>query len=149
VFISVCPTFQGRLVRGDPSYNLDGTTRNNLGTWVEMGWDGPPSYVAWGDVSLLQGCDGAALIQAMDNIGMITGFSDNLLSDAPNNTLAYKPNGQSVLAMTVGVTANNFTLAYELANVNPATQAFVTDVYKPVISSQTGRFATWMYYGIY
>jgi hypothetical protein len=148
-FISVCPTFQGRLVRGTPEANLDGTNQHNLGTWVEMGWDGPPSAVAWGDVSLLQGCDGAALIEALDGSGVVTGFDLDLLTDAPEDTTACKTDGGRVLAMTVGATANNFTLAYELAHVNPSTQAFVTDVYKPVIGSQNGRFAVWMYPGVY
>jgi hypothetical protein len=149
IFLSVCPTFQGRLVRGNPTYNLDNTPHSNLGTWVELGWDGPPSYVAWGDVSLLQGCDGAALIEAADGTAMWTGFSVDLLSRAPSNALTVKNGGGHMLDATVGEEGNNWTRAWELANLNPSTEAFVIDMYKPVIASQTGRFNVWMYAGVY
>ena len=43
VFISVCPTFAGRVVRGDPIYSLNRTLQNNLGTWIELSWEGPPT----------------------------------------------------------------------------------------------------------
>ncbi|KAK3346127.1 hypothetical protein B0T25DRAFT_612380 [Lasiosphaeria hispida] len=128
VFISVCPTFAGRIVRGNPAYNLNSSTQHNLGTW---------------------GCDGAALLASTDGSGVITGFSTNILTGAPYAALASKSDGSVVLAKTVGDEANFQTMQYELGLLDPTTQAFIVQSYKPVIVTTNGRWDLTVYLGTY
>ncbi|KAH8881321.1 hypothetical protein GQ53DRAFT_832508 [Thozetella sp. PMI_491] len=124
VFISVCPTFAGRI-------------------------DGPPTRTAWGDVSLLEGCDGAAVIAATDGSGAMAGFSLDIVRGAPDEALTAKTDGSPVLAKTVGDYANNDTIDYELGLLSPVTQAFIVQAYKPVISTMNGRWEITLYSGTY
>ncbi|KAK0725066.1 hypothetical protein B0H67DRAFT_480548 [Lasiosphaeris hirsuta] len=149
IFISVCPTFAGRIVRGNPAYNLNSSIQHNLGTWVEISWEAPPSTRSWGDVSLLEGCDGAALLASTDGSGVITGFSINILTGAPYAALASKSDGSVVLAKTVGDEANFEATQYELGLLDPTTQAFIVQSYKPVIVTTNGRWDLTVYPGTY
>ncbi|KAK3320141.1 hypothetical protein B0T19DRAFT_404665 [Cercophora scortea] len=137
VFMSVCPTFTGRIVRGNPTYNLDGSALHNLGTWIE------------GDVSLLEGCDGAALLAATDGSGVMTGFSDDIITGAPYAALAAKSDGSVTLAKTVGDDASWVATQYELGLLDPTTQAFIVQAYKPVIATRNGRWDLSLYPGTY
>ncbi|KAK3376834.1 hypothetical protein B0T24DRAFT_700796 [Lasiosphaeria ovina] len=149
VFISVCATFAGRIVRGSPAENLDGTVAHNLGTWVEVAWDGPPARTSWGDVSLLEGCDGAAMLAATDGSGVATGFSANILTGAPYAALASKTDGSVVLGKTVGDGANFAATQYELGLLDPTADAFIVQAYKPVIATTNGRWDLTLYPGTY
>ncbi|OIW34232.1 hypothetical protein CONLIGDRAFT_650810 [Coniochaeta ligniaria NRRL 30616] len=148
VFISLCPTFAGRLVRGNPTFNLDGKV-HNLGTWVELSLEGPPSANGWADVSLLEGCDGAATIAAMDNSGVSTGFAGDLITGAPVAVLRSKDDRSPAIAKTVGEGASDAAMDYELSLLDPMKNASIVDQYKPAIKSQTGRFLVTMYHGSY
>ncbi|MCJ1251759.1 hypothetical protein MMC30_008997 [Trapelia coarctata] len=57
---------------------------------------------AHGDVSLEQGCDGAATISATDGSDRTNGFSHDVLSDAPEAAILNKPDGSKALATTMG-----------------------------------------------
>lgn len=149
VFISVCPTFAGRIVRGDPTYNLNQSVQTNLGTWIELSWEGPPTRRSWGDISLLEGYDGAALLMPTDGSGILTGFTADILMGAPSSALAYKADGGVALAKTVGDGANMVAQAYELGLLNPMTEAFILDAYKPVVLSSNGRWDLSLYPGTY
>ena len=149
VFVSVCDTFAGRVVRGNPNFNLDCMINSNLGTWIELSWEWRPSTKSWGDVSLLEGCDGAAVLLATDRSGSSTGFSDNILAGAPFSALSNKPDGSLALAKTVGKTANYVALQYELGILDPRTQAFIIQTSKPVIATSNGRWDLTVYPGTY
>ena len=82
-FVTLCPTFEGRIVRGDFTY-LDGQ-KHLLGTWAEVNWHTDGS--SWGDISLLEGNDGAAVIQVR--------FPPSLASPPPGGLWA-------LLALDVG-----------------------------------------------
>ncbi len=59
--------------------------------------------LAWGDISLQQGCDRAATIQTMDGTNNVAGFTKNVLEDAP--TAAFYTTGavsRVALATTMG-----------------------------------------------
>ncbi|KAK3384929.1 hypothetical protein B0H63DRAFT_501112 [Podospora didyma] len=127
VFISVRPSFAGRIVRGNPIDSLDGTALHNLGTWVE-------------------GYDGAAVLSSTDGSGVVTGFSENILMGA---TLTNKSDGSTVLGKTVGDEANFATAQYELGLLDPTTQAFIVQAYKPMIATTNGRWDLTLYPGTY
>ncbi|KAK4653046.1 hypothetical protein QC762_504575 [Podospora pseudocomata] len=156
VFISVCPTFSGRIVRGRLDENLDGTARHNLGTWIEVAWEAQDNTTAsnsstrsWGDVSLLEGCDGGAVMLATDGSGVVTGFSRNILREAPEGALARKANGSLVLGKTVGSEANEEAMRWELKVLDPLREAFIVEDVKPVIVTENGRWDLTFYAGIY
>lgn len=114
---------------------------------MEMGWE--DLGVAWGDVSLLEGCDGAATIAALDGTGSIVGFDQDIISGAPSNVLATKRDGSVVIAKSVGTDANLLARQYELTLLSPTTQASIVNAYKPVIGSRNARFNITMYPGRY
>lgn len=57
---------------------------------------------ACGDISLGQGCDGAATISATDGSSRTNGFSHDVLSNAPEAAMQNKPDGTKALATTMG-----------------------------------------------
>lgn len=136
------------MVRGNPAYNLDGGV-HNLGTWVELSLEGPPSAAAWGDISLLQGCDGAATVAAMDGSGISTGFTQDMITGAPAVVLMTKADGSVAIAKTVGEGANEAAREYELSLLDPMKNASIIAQYTPVIESRNGRFLVTMYYGTF
>ncbi|KAK0669210.1 hypothetical protein QBC41DRAFT_392237 [Cercophora samala] len=159
VFISVCPTFSGRIVRGSLVENLDGTAKHNLGTWVEVAWELQENATApnstaiatrsWGDVSLLEGCDGGVVMLATDGSDVVTGFSRNIVKAAPEGALARKTSGRLVLGKTVGPEANEEAMRWELKLLDPLREAFIVQDIKPVIVTENGRWDLTFYAGIY
>ncbi|KAK4175777.1 hypothetical protein QBC36DRAFT_240320 [Triangularia setosa] len=153
IFISVCPTFSGRIVRGSPHDNLDGTAKHNLGTWIEVAWEAQGNATASnstaGDVSLLEGCDGGVVMLATDGSGVVTGFSRNILKEAPEAALARKTGGSLVLDKTVGPEANQEAMKWELKMLDPLREAFIVQDIKPVIVTENGRWDLTFYAGIY
>lgn len=133
-------------MRGNPAFNLDGTTLHDLGTWVEVAWDPPPSRRSYGDISLLQGCDGAVLLAATDGTGVVTGFSQDIVDGAPPGALAQKSSGAMALAGTDG---NVEAREYEMGILSSLTQAFIVEGDKPVISSANGRWEITFFAGGY
>jgi len=84
-----------------------------------------------------------------DGSGITTGFSTDILIGAPSAAIAYKADGGVALAKTVGDGANMATQAYELSLLNPMTQAFILQAYKPVVLSSNGRWDLTLYPGTY
>ncbi|KAI1799610.1 hypothetical protein F4811DRAFT_565412 [Daldinia bambusicola] len=144
-FVAVCPTFRGRIVRGDMT-NFDGQ-KHLLGTWVEINWHANGSRNAWGDISLLQGNDGAAMIQSLDGLARERGFTMDLLSNAPANVMAQKASGSWCLDKIIGPGANNATKEWEKQFLDPW-NVYLEDGIDPVINSENGRFQVIFFEGI-
>ena len=92
-FVELAPTFKGRVQRGTliPA------------TWVEFQLDASNDHAAHGDVSLEQGCDGAATIAATDGIHhAVGGFEKDILTHAPEKALVKRKDGVECLASTMG-----------------------------------------------
>ena len=91
-FVSLKPEFKGRVQRGTliPA------------TWVEFQLRADNDHKAHGDISLEQGCDGAAMIKATDGSGRQNGFTQDILKDAPKDAIMNKSNGEKALASTMG-----------------------------------------------
>ncbi|KAI2465760.1 hypothetical protein F4781DRAFT_13728 [Annulohypoxylon bovei var. microspora] len=145
VFLAVCPTFRGRIVRGS-LVNLNGR-KHLLGTWVEVNWHANVTWSAWGDISLLQGNDGAATIESLDGLFKFRGFMLDLLSDAPADAWAQKATGSWCLDKIIGQDANNATMEWEKQFIDPW-NVYLRDDINPVINSNNGRFQVTFYEGI-
>ncbi|KAI0880303.1 uncharacterized protein GGS22DRAFT_197604 [Annulohypoxylon maeteangense] len=146
VFLSVCPTFRGRIVRGSP-FNLDGR-KHLLGTWAEVNWHANETWSAWGDISILQGNDGAATIESLDGLFKFRGFMLDLLSYAPADAWAQKATGSWCLDKIIGEDANNVTMEWERQFIDPW-NVYLRDDIDPVINSNNGRFQVTFYEGIF
>ncbi|KAB5522112.1 hypothetical protein GE09DRAFT_1195236 [Coniochaeta sp. 2T2.1] len=101
---------------------------------------GAPSTNGWADISLLQGCDGAATVAALDGSGVSTGFTGDLLTGAPAAVLRGKDDGSLAIAKTVGERASDAAREYELSLLDPMRDASIVEEYKPAIGSGNGRF---------
>ncbi|KAL9134828.1 MAG: hypothetical protein Q9175_003992 [Cornicularia normoerica] len=91
-FVSLPSTFKGRVQRGTAL----------PATWVEFQLSAANDHAAHGDVSLEQGCDGAATIASTDGSNRSNGFHEDILKDAPHAAVTKKPNGEVALASTMG-----------------------------------------------
>ncbi|OTA55415.1 hypothetical protein K449DRAFT_438636 [Hypoxylon sp. EC38] len=144
-FIAVCPTFRGRIVRGDLT-NLDGN-KHMLGTWAEINWHSNGTGTTWGDISILQGNDGAAMIQSLDGLFRVKGFMLDILSNAPGDAWAQKATGSWCLDKIIGQDANNATKAWEAQFIDPWS-VYLEDHIDPVINSENGRFQVTFFEGV-
>ena len=91
-FVSLPVTFKGRVQRGTQL----------PATWVEFQISATNDGAAHGDISLEQGCDGAATISSTDGSKRTNGFTQDILKDAPAAAVVKKPDGTKALATTVG-----------------------------------------------
>ncbi|KAI0097261.1 hypothetical protein GGR51DRAFT_578453 [Nemania sp. FL0031] len=85
-------SFKGRVQRGDQI----------PATWGEFQVKASNDGRAHGDISLEQGCDGAATVAATDGTNVSNGFTQDIVKGAPAAALGKKPNGEKVLASTEG-----------------------------------------------
>ncbi|MCJ1280429.1 hypothetical protein MMC21_008257 [Puttea exsequens] len=92
IFVSLPANFKGRLQRGTQI----------PATWVEFQLDASNDHSAHGDISLEQGCDGAATIAATDGSKRINGFVKDVVTGAPAGALGRRGDGVKVLASTMG-----------------------------------------------
>ncbi|KAL8936674.1 MAG: hypothetical protein Q9216_004812 [Gyalolechia sp. 2 TL-2023] len=92
MFVSLPESFKGRVQRGTQL----------PATWVEFQISADNDGAAHGDISLQQGCDGAATISATDGSGRSNGFTHDIVSGAPEAAIQKKPDGTRALATTVG-----------------------------------------------
>ena len=91
-FISLPASFKGRLQRGTQI----------PATWVEFQLNASNDHAAHGDISVEQGCDGAATIASTDGSKRINGFVKDVLKHAPAAAFGKRPDGKKVLASTMG-----------------------------------------------
>ncbi|KAB5571851.1 hypothetical protein GE09DRAFT_645783 [Coniochaeta sp. 2T2.1] len=94
-FVPLPASFKGRVQRG---------TQLPC-TWVEFQLDASNDHAAHGDISLQQGCDGAATIASTDGSNRINGLGADLVdlvAKAPDAAIRKKPNGERAIDTTVG-----------------------------------------------
>lgn len=91
-FVSLPASFKGRVQRGT----------QQPATWAEFQLDASNDHGAHGDISLEQGCDGAATIRSTDGSNREGGFTNDVLTGAPKDALRKKPNGEEAIASTMG-----------------------------------------------
>ncbi|KAI0892081.1 hypothetical protein F4806DRAFT_480969 [Annulohypoxylon nitens] len=84
--------FKGRVQRGD----------QQPATWGEFQVKASNDGGAHGDISLEQGCDGAATVASTDGSNVSNGFQKDIVKDAPAAAVEKKPNGEKALASTEG-----------------------------------------------
>jgi hypothetical protein len=140
--VSLPWSFEGRITRGVDAFNLNGRAQT-LSTWFEITID--QDGVAWGDVSLIRGCDGSALMWSLDNSGAWKGWTHWILDGAPSDAYAQKESGLWVLKASTNWdgSINTSVRDWYLTKVG-ADLAYVDDFHgNPVISSQYGRFGTY------
>ena len=91
-FVPLPATFKGRAQRGTliPA------------TWAEFQLDASNDHAAHGDISLEQGCDGAATIASTDGSHHVGGFEKDILTHAPDKATVKRKDGVKVLASTMG-----------------------------------------------
>ena len=90
-WIGLSEKFKGRVQRGTEI----------PATWAEFQVAADDGK-AWGDISLQQGCDGAATIKPTDGGHTVGGFTEDIVKDAPATACTHKPDGQKALQTTVG-----------------------------------------------
>ncbi|EFX05554.1 hypothetical protein CMQ_3623 [Grosmannia clavigera kw1407] len=137
--------FEGRVQRGVDSTMLDGSSQI-LGTWFEFSWDS--SGNAWGDVSLIRGCDGAVLIWDKDNGDSWMGFTQWILTGAPTGAYDMMNDGQWVLAASekLGDSSDVNTVVRDWYIDKVGTDRVYVDDWHgngAVMKSPTGRIATY------
>ncbi|KAI1801360.1 hypothetical protein F4811DRAFT_534948 [Daldinia bambusicola] len=84
--------FKGRVQRGD----------QQPATWGEFQVKASQDGCAHGDISLQQGCDGAATVASTDGTNVLNGFAEDIINGAPAAALDKKPGGEKTLASTEG-----------------------------------------------
>ncbi len=92
VFVPLSVDFKGRVQRGD----------QQPATWGEFQVKASNDGRAHGDISLQQGCDGAATVASTDGTNVSNGFVKDIVKGAPAAAFDKKPNGERVLASTEG-----------------------------------------------
>ncbi|KAL9620732.1 MAG: hypothetical protein Q9160_004745 [Pyrenula sp. 1 TL-2023] len=132
-FVSLPASFKGRVQRGTllPS------------TWVEFQLKASNDGAAHGDISLQQGCDGAAIIKATDGSGRQNGFSKDILTHAPEAAVQKKSNGVKALASTMGNWMggpNQAAIKWEQEQVGQKKAYIVGGTGTDDVASKNGRF---------
>ena len=91
-FVSLPASFKGRVQRGtlQPA------------TWAEFQLSAANDHAAHGDISLEQGCDGAATIASTDGSGRVSGFKEDVVKGAPAGAVTTRHDGVKVIASTMG-----------------------------------------------
>ncbi|KAI1125713.1 hypothetical protein F5Y10DRAFT_246416 [Nemania abortiva] len=143
-FVSVCNSWQGRVVRGIPEVNLDGEV-HNLGTWFKSSIG--PNGTIWGDISFLEGCDGGGSVAATDGSDVIRECYAELLTGAPSSALATKETGTKVLAKLVGDTPDQAARDWELSHCSADEVWINNSTNGPAIKSTNGRLKFVFYKG--
>ncbi|TGJ83595.1 hypothetical protein E0Z10_g5162 [Xylaria hypoxylon] len=92
VSVPLSYSFKGRVQRGDQL----------PATWGEFQVKASNDGGAHGDISLQQGCDGAATVASTDGTNVSNGFVKDIVKGAPAAAFGKKPNGEKVLASTEG-----------------------------------------------
>lgn len=141
-WVSFPDGFEGRIQRGVDQFMLNGRPQL-LGSWMELSWD--KHGTGWADVSLIRGCDGGVLFWDQRERKKWKGFSHWILDGAPDGAYDRKSNGQWVIKATEGANGvvNTIPRDWVLQKVGEEFVYVDDDHAKPVISSASGRWATY------
>ena len=137
-FVALSAAFKGRVQRGtlQPS------------TWAEFQLSAANDRAAHGDISLEQGCDGAAMIEANDGSRAKGGFEKDILAGAPHDAVTTRADGRRVLASTMGnwmAPANHAAAEYELKVVGQRNAYIVGGMGTPDVASRNQCLAVNFY----
>ncbi|MCJ1397815.1 hypothetical protein MMC11_001011 [Xylographa trunciseda] len=137
-FVSLPESFKGRVQRG----------LHLPATWAEFQISASNDGAAHGDISLEQGCDGAATISSTDGSKRSNGFTNDILKDAPAAAKAKKPDGSEALATTMGnwmSKANQAAIEYERRVVGQEKAYITGGTGVPDVASRNKRLAVDFY----
>lgn len=137
-FVSLPRSFKGRVQRGKllPC------------TWVEFQLDASNDHAAHGDISLQQGCDGAATIASTDGSNVLNGFTNDVVTGAPEAAIRKKSNGERATDTTVGNWMggpNKATIDYLNKVVGQRKAYILGGSGTPDVASKNNRLAVVMY----
>lgn len=137
-FVSLPRSFKGRVQRGKllPC------------TWVEFQLDASNDHAAHGDISLQQGCDGAATIASTDGSNVSNGFTNDVVTGAPEAAIRKKANGERATDTTVGNWMggpNKAAIDYLNKVVGQRKAYIVGGTGVPDVASRNNRLAVTMY----
>jgi hypothetical protein len=136
-FVALDNSFKGRVQRGT----------QQPATWVEFQLRADDGC-AWGNISLIMGCDGAAVISATDGKGVSAGFTHDIISGAPEAAKVTRGDGVVVLDTTQGYWAggpNKAASDHELAAVGQQNVYVLGGSGTTVVRSENSRLAVDMY----
>ncbi|CAJ2506928.1 Uu.00g081140.m01.CDS01 [Anthostomella pinea] len=145
-FLQVCPTFQGRMVRGTVAVNTNNMP-HMLGTWIEFSIVGG---TIWGDISFLEGSDGGALMATTDGSGLVRECVVDLLTAAPSHVLRVNDAGVAVVDTVVDKpwrATNHAARAWLNARCDE-NQIYIQEPNQAIIASSDGRFEVMMVDGV-
>ncbi|CAI6340573.1 unnamed protein product [Periconia digitata] len=131
-------TFKGRVQRG----------KDIPATWVEFQIKADDDGGAHGDISVQQGCDGAATIASTEAPFKLNGFTNDVVTGAPADAIQKKPDGTRAIASTEGNWLGGPNLkAIEYMNkvVGQPKAYIVGGTGVPDIASSNNRLAVVMY----
>ncbi|KAJ6262988.1 hypothetical protein Dda_1546 [Drechslerella dactyloides] len=117
-FVKLPTSFKGRVQRG----------KDLPCTWVEFQLEASDDHGAHGDISVEQGCDGAAKIASTDGSGVSNGFDFDVIKEAPEAAIRRKPNGEKAIDTTEGnwMTGPNHAAIYYLNKKVGQKRAYIT-----------------------
>ncbi|KAI1312712.1 hypothetical protein F5Y03DRAFT_196417 [Xylaria venustula] len=101
----------------------------------------------WGDISLLEGCDGAGSVASTDGSNVVRKCYEDLLTGAPSSALTGKETGTMVLAKLVGDSPNEVARDWELSKCSSGEVWINGTESGPVIKSTNGRLKFDFYKG--
>jgi hypothetical protein len=99
-YVKIDLDWKGRVQRGSKGGDPQ------PGTWAEFQLSDTdsngrtPDHAAHGDISLIQGCDGAVMVKATDGSGAQNGFTKDCISGA-GNALVMRPDGSKAVGRLV------------------------------------------------
>lgn len=132
---------------------FQGHVQHNSGIMATMGeFQLLSSGVAWGDISLEQGCDRSATVCATDGSNNCAGFSKNILGNAPAAAMYKRSDGWMALSTTMGnwlEPANQAAINYENSVVGQANAYITGGSGTKVPQSSNNRLAFNFYAGLF
>ncbi|KAL8807158.1 MAG: hypothetical protein Q9182_000840 [Xanthomendoza sp. 2 TL-2023] len=135
-FVPLPASFKGRVQRGQliPA------------TWVEFQCEASNDHFAHGDISLQQGCDGAATIKGTE--GTVGGFVKDIITHAPKEAKVTRKDGVVCLGSTMGnwmAGPNEAAAAWEMKEVGQRKAYIKGGSGTDDIMSKTRRFEVVFY----
>lgn len=98
-YVAIQAEWKGRIQRGKLG--------KEPATWAEFQLrdttSPAPDFKAHGDISLIQGCDGAVMVYATDGSGAKNGFTTDCMANAPPGAIVSRPDGSKTVGRIVNM----------------------------------------------